>query len=338
MPTLSGWCRAHGYWRRPDVNDAAFTDGWFHTGDIRYLDADGYLYLVDRAKDMIIRAGENVYCVEVEHVLFDHPGVIDAAVIEVPHKTLGEEVKAVVQLRADATTTPDELRRVLPGTPRRLQGTRLRRNPAGTVAAQPRRQSAQERTARNLDDRDGGRQTNLIPERDIRRDPTFEKAHLQSALGTPMTEHIQVCSQIDDPDPAFWDTAWQDSGHAFWPTPAARPWRRDVWNPACVSVGFGEMVKTPKGTRRYSGLVPHELRHAAASFAIASGASVKGVQAMLGHVSATQTLDPYRALWPDELAAVAERIDAARNAEISRANRGLSVVEPAIRSDAVDLR
>ena len=63
----------HGYWRRPDVNAAAFTDGWFHTGDIGYLDADGFLFLVDRAKDMIIRAGENVYCVEVENVLFDHP-------------------------------------------------------------------------------------------------------------------------------------------------------------------------------------------------------------------------------------------------------------------------
>ena len=91
---------AHGYWRRPDANAAAFTDGWFHTGDIGYLDADGFLYLVDRAKDMIIRGGENVYCVEIENVLFDHPDVVDAAVVGVPHKTLGEEVKAVVQLRA----------------------------------------------------------------------------------------------------------------------------------------------------------------------------------------------------------------------------------------------
>ena len=62
-----------GYWQRPDANAAAFTDGWFHTGDVGYLDPDGFLYLVDRAKDMIIRAGENVYCVEVENVLFDHP-------------------------------------------------------------------------------------------------------------------------------------------------------------------------------------------------------------------------------------------------------------------------
>jgi long-chain acyl-CoA synthetase len=99
-----------GYWRRPDANAASLTDGWFHTGDIGYLDADGFLFLVDRAKDMIIRAGENVYCVEIEHVLFDHPDVIDAAVVGVPHKTLGEEVKAVVQLREGASLSEEELR------------------------------------------------------------------------------------------------------------------------------------------------------------------------------------------------------------------------------------
>jgi long-chain acyl-CoA synthetase len=101
---------AHGYWRRPDANATAFTDGWFHTGDIGYLDADGFLYLVDRAKDMIIRGGENVYCVEIENVLFDHPDVVDAAVVGVPHKSLGEEVKAVVQLRGGSTATADDLR------------------------------------------------------------------------------------------------------------------------------------------------------------------------------------------------------------------------------------
>ncbi len=99
-----------GYWRRPDANEAAFTDGWFHTGDVGYLDADGFLFLVDRAKDMIIRAGENVYCVEVENVLFDHPDVIDAAVVGVPHKTLGEEVKAVVQLKPASTATEADIR------------------------------------------------------------------------------------------------------------------------------------------------------------------------------------------------------------------------------------
>jgi long-chain acyl-CoA synthetase len=101
---------AHGYWRRPDANATSFSDGWFHSGDIGYVDEEGYLYLVDRAKDMIIRAGENVYCVEVEQVLFDHPDVVDAAVVGVPHKELGEEVKAVVQLRAGATATTDDIR------------------------------------------------------------------------------------------------------------------------------------------------------------------------------------------------------------------------------------
>jgi long-chain acyl-CoA synthetase len=100
---------ARGYWRRPEVNAEVLTDGWFHTGDIGYVDKEGYLYLVDRAKDMIIRGGENVYCVEVEHVLFDHPDVVDAAVVGVPHKVLGEEVKAVVQLRAGSTATPEDI-------------------------------------------------------------------------------------------------------------------------------------------------------------------------------------------------------------------------------------
>jgi long-chain acyl-CoA synthetase len=101
---------AHGYWRRPDANEAALTDGWFHTGDIGYVDADGFLYLVDRAKDMIIRGGENVYCVEIENVLFEHADVVDAAVVGVPHRTLGEEVKAVVQLRDGASVSGDEIR------------------------------------------------------------------------------------------------------------------------------------------------------------------------------------------------------------------------------------
>lgn len=99
-----------GYWQRPDANEAALTNGWFHTGDVGYLDEDGFLYLVDRAKDMIIRAGENVYCVEVENVLFDHPDVIDAAVVGVSHKTLGEEVKAVVQLKPGSNATDADIR------------------------------------------------------------------------------------------------------------------------------------------------------------------------------------------------------------------------------------
>ena len=106
-PTVS----SHGYWNRPDANAESFTDGWFHTGDLGRLDAEGYLYIVDRAKDMVIRAGENIYCVEIENVLYEHPDVIDAAVVGVPHKTLGEEVKAVVQLKPGAPATAADLQR-----------------------------------------------------------------------------------------------------------------------------------------------------------------------------------------------------------------------------------
>jgi long-chain acyl-CoA synthetase len=99
-----------GYWNRPEANAASFTDGWFHTGDIGKIDDDGFVYIVDRAKDLIIRAGENIACVEIENVLFQHPDVVDAAVVGVAHPVLGEEVKAVVQLRAGSTVTGEELR------------------------------------------------------------------------------------------------------------------------------------------------------------------------------------------------------------------------------------
>ncbi|TMK85164.1 MAG: long-chain fatty acid--CoA ligase [Actinobacteria bacterium] len=105
-PTIS----SHGYWNRPDANAESFTGGWFHTGDVGKVDDDGYLYIVDRAKDMVIRAGENIYCVEIENVLYEHPEIIDAAVVGVPHRTLGEEVKAVVQLRPGSTVTVEDIK------------------------------------------------------------------------------------------------------------------------------------------------------------------------------------------------------------------------------------
>ncbi len=99
-----------GYWNRPEVNAEVLVDGWFRTGDIAKQDAEGFVYIVDRAKDMIIRAGENIYCVEIENVLYEYPGVMDAAVIGVPHTVLGEEVKAVVHLKPGASVTADQLR------------------------------------------------------------------------------------------------------------------------------------------------------------------------------------------------------------------------------------
>ena len=99
-----------GYWNKPEATAEAITDGWLHSGDIARIDEDGFVYIVDRAKDMIIRGGENVYCVEVEGVLFQHEAVMDAAVIGLPHKVLGEEVGAVVQIAPGMNVSEQELR------------------------------------------------------------------------------------------------------------------------------------------------------------------------------------------------------------------------------------
>jgi long-chain acyl-CoA synthetase len=99
-----------GYWGKPEATAAAFSDGWLHTGDIARIDEEGFVYILDRAKDMLIRGGENVYCVEVEDVLYSHPAVMDAAVVGVPHRVLGEEVGAIVQVTPNAQLSVDELR------------------------------------------------------------------------------------------------------------------------------------------------------------------------------------------------------------------------------------
>ena len=96
-----------GYWNRPDATAETVVDGWLHTGDVGVLDDDGFLTITDRAKDMLIRGGENVYCVEIEQRLVEHPAVADAAVVGVPHPELGEEVKAVVEL-ADGAEDPGD--------------------------------------------------------------------------------------------------------------------------------------------------------------------------------------------------------------------------------------
>jgi long-chain acyl-CoA synthetase len=99
-----------GYWNKPEATAETFVDGWLRTGDLARLDEEGFLFIIDRAKDMLIRGGENIYCVEVENVLYDHPDVMDAAIVGVPHKTLGEEPAAVVHLKPGGTATEAELR------------------------------------------------------------------------------------------------------------------------------------------------------------------------------------------------------------------------------------
>jgi acyl-CoA synthetase (AMP-forming)/AMP-acid ligase II len=98
-----------GYWDRPEESAEALRGGWMHTGDGGYMDDDGYVYLADRIKDMIITGGENVYSVEVENALCQHPDVATAAVIGVPDESWGERVHAVVVPASGATVTLDEL-------------------------------------------------------------------------------------------------------------------------------------------------------------------------------------------------------------------------------------
>jgi long-chain acyl-CoA synthetase len=100
-----------GYWDLPDATKATITpDGWLATGDVGRVDEDGYFYIVDRTKDLIIRGGYNVYPREIEEVLYEHPDVAEAAVIGIPHDSLGEEVGAAVALKKDANVRADELR------------------------------------------------------------------------------------------------------------------------------------------------------------------------------------------------------------------------------------
>jgi long-chain acyl-CoA synthetase len=98
-----------GYWERPEETARAVVDGWMHTGDGGFMDADGFVYVVDRVKDMIISGGENVYSVEVENAVTQHPAVAQCAVIGIPNERWGEQVHAVVVTRSGATVSAEEL-------------------------------------------------------------------------------------------------------------------------------------------------------------------------------------------------------------------------------------
>ncbi|KPF70999.1 fatty acid--CoA ligase [alpha proteobacterium AAP81b] len=99
-----------GYWNKPEATAATFIDGWVRTGDLARIDEEGFCFIVDRAKDMLIRGGENIYCVEVEAALYEHPAVMDAALVGRPHHQLGEEPVAFVTLKPGTSASEDELR------------------------------------------------------------------------------------------------------------------------------------------------------------------------------------------------------------------------------------
>jgi long-chain acyl-CoA synthetase len=99
-----------GYWAMPEMDAATFEDRWLKTGDLAHLDSEGFCSIVDRAKDVIIRGGENIYAAEVENILYGHPAIMDAALIPIPHSILGEEAGAVVTVKPGAHTTEDDLK------------------------------------------------------------------------------------------------------------------------------------------------------------------------------------------------------------------------------------
>ena len=131
-----------GYWERPEETAKALVDGWMHTGDGGYMDEDGFVYIVDRVKDMIVSGGENVYSVEVENALAQHPAVAQCAVIGIPERAMGRGVHAVVVpqparghgRRADRIAKRD----------RPLQMPAQRRDPRRPAAAVGRRQGPQD--------------------------------------------------------------------------------------------------------------------------------------------------------------------------------------------------
>ena len=136
-----------GYWNKPEATARAFTNGWLRTGDIARIDEEGFIYIVDRAKDMIIRGGENVYSVIVEAAIFEHPDVQTVPSSGVPHPTLGEEVAAVVVLRPGRVMEAEEIARHVAdtfGQVRSADQVIFSRRPA----AQSPRQSAEARAAR----------------------------------------------------------------------------------------------------------------------------------------------------------------------------------------------
>ena len=102
-----------GYWNKPEATAEAFRNGWFHTGDIGYLDEDGFLFIVDRMKEIIIRGGENISCIEVEAAIYQHPAVLEASVFGVPDERLGEAVACAVVLKEDEALDADALREFL---------------------------------------------------------------------------------------------------------------------------------------------------------------------------------------------------------------------------------
>ncbi len=145
-----------GYWNKPEATAETIVDGWLRSGDIGRIDAEGFVYVQDRAKDMVLRAGENVYCAEVEAVLYEHPDIYEAAVFGLPHERLGEEVAAAIVPKPGRTIDRETLRAFVAEriagfkVPTRIElhAEALPRNPAGKILKRSLRDALVAREAR----------------------------------------------------------------------------------------------------------------------------------------------------------------------------------------------
>jgi long-chain acyl-CoA synthetase len=154
---IKGPSVVRGYWKKPEATAKAFTKGWLRSGDIGRIDEEGFVFIVDRAKDMIIRGGENVYSVIVEAAIFDHPDVADCAVVGLHHPTMGEEVVAVIVLRPGRVIEAEEITRHVARHLARFEvptkiffrSDPLPRNPQGKVLKRELRASLEEQVERS---------------------------------------------------------------------------------------------------------------------------------------------------------------------------------------------
>ena len=146
-----------GYWNNPEATAETLVDGWLRTGDIGRIDEEGFVYVQDRAKDMVLRAGENVYCAEVEAALYEHPDVYEAAVFGIPHERLGEEVAAAIVPKAGRAPEAERAAELPGAASRALQDPEPHRDPERAAAEEPGRQDPEALAARR--DRGGERQS-----------------------------------------------------------------------------------------------------------------------------------------------------------------------------------
>ena len=229
-----------GYWRKPEATAEVMRGDWYLTGDLGYRDEDSYIYLVDRAKDMIVSGGENIYSTEVEDALATHPAVREAAVFGVPDPRWGEAVYAVVF--GPAAGDGGRAGRALPPADRRIQGAQVHRVARRAAAQVGGRQDPQAGPARTALGR--------------RSKPKSQEAnHAQHDDGLPAHRQAHLRARPDAPTPTARSSPTRPTGCAG---SSSGPWRtaRISWRPACAAwasspaTGSRPSPGTPRSTRR----------------------------------------------------------------------------------------